>query len=71
MRLSPAIACLLALCCGAACAETYYADPANGKAANPGSKAAPWGALEEVVSSGSLARLKGGDTLLLRGGKHG
>lgn len=71
MRLSPAIACLLALCCGAACAETFYADPANGKAGNPGSKAAPWGALEEVVSSGALAKLKGGDTLLLRGGKHG
>ncbi len=70
MRLLLAIA-VLALCCSVACAETYYADPANGKAANPGSKTAPWGALEEVVSCGALAKLKGGDTLLLCGGKHG
>lgn len=71
MRLNLAIYGVLALFCAVACAETYYADPVNGKAGSPGSKAAPWGALEEVISSGALARLKGGDTLLLRGGKHG
>ena len=70
MRLKFAIACVLALCCGAAFGETYFADPVNGKAGNPGSKTTPWGALEEVVTSGALAKLKGGDTLLLHGGKH-
>ncbi|KAA0209552.1 right-handed parallel beta-helix repeat-containing protein [bacterium] len=71
MRHCTALALLLALFAPCAAAETYYADPLHGKAANAGSRQAPWGSLEEVIATGSLARLKGGDTLLLRGGKHG
>ncbi|MBX3459931.1 MAG: right-handed parallel beta-helix repeat-containing protein [Planctomycetes bacterium] len=69
MRFRLLAAALLA--CAPLCAETYYADPAAGKSSNPGSKAAPWGALEDVIASGALAKLKPGDTLLLRGGLHG
>ncbi|MBI3829846.1 MAG: right-handed parallel beta-helix repeat-containing protein [Planctomycetes bacterium] len=52
-------------------AATYYADPEKGKPDNDGSAAAPWRTLEEVAKSGKLAKLKGGDTLLLATGKHG
>jgi len=52
-------------------AATYYSDPAAGTAAGDGSAEAPWPKLQEVVSGGKLARLQGGDTLLLRSGNHG
>ncbi|MBK8208466.1 MAG: right-handed parallel beta-helix repeat-containing protein [Planctomycetes bacterium] len=51
-----------------ASAETYYVDPEQGKDSNNGSKAAPWGTLEEVMAAG---RVKAGDTVLLKDGDHG
>ncbi|MEZ5993652.1 MAG: right-handed parallel beta-helix repeat-containing protein [Planctomycetota bacterium] len=63
---------LLAALFACAChAETFYVDPANGKASNNGSKNAPWNTLEDVVNSGLLRNVKGGDTILLRSGYHG
>ena len=52
-------------------AATYYSDPAAGTAAGDGSAEAPWPKLQEVASAGKLAKLQGGDTLLLRSGNHG
>ncbi|MCF7731767.1 MAG: hypothetical protein K9N23_08765 [Akkermansiaceae bacterium] len=54
-----------------ASAATYYSDPATGTAAGDGSATAPWPKLQELADGGKLARLHGGDTLLLRGGNHG
>ncbi len=63
------------LLCGsvvfAAGGVTYYSDPVKGNSGNPGSADKPWPALSEVVKSGKLKSLKGGDTLLLRSGVHG
>ncbi len=52
-------------------AEIYYSDPTAGTAQGTGSAQAPWPALSEMIKSGALAKLKGGDTLLLRTGNHG
>jgi len=57
--------------CSSAFAETYYADPARGKADGDGSRDKPWSTLAEVISQGKLKTLKGGDTLLLADGYHG
>jgi hypothetical protein len=55
----------------AARAADYFADPMQGRAENPGTASAPWRTLAEVVSSGQIQQLKGGDTLWLRDGFHG
>lgn len=52
-------------------AATYYCDPVAGDSKNDGSATSPWPKLEDVVQSGKMAQLKGGDTLLLRSGNHG
>lgn len=52
-------------------AATYHSDPVAGRAAGDGSADAPWPALRDLVASGKLGKLQGGDTLLLRGGNHG
>lgn len=61
------------LCAALATAEgrTFYADPLKGDMANDGSQNRPWRSLAEVAAGGQLARLKPGDTLLLRSGRHG
>ncbi|MCW8132071.1 MAG: right-handed parallel beta-helix repeat-containing protein [Planctomycetota bacterium] len=65
------LACLLVTCACSTRAATFYSDPEKGQASNDGSAAAPWGALESVIKNGQLAKLKGGDMLLLRSGFHG
>lgn len=67
------IACALFLCIAGtvARAETYYSDPVGGKAEGDGSAKSPWPALSEIVKDGKLAKLQGGDTLLLGTGNHG
>lgn len=50
---------------------TLYSDPLHGRTENPGTAESPWPALAEATSSGMLAALKGGDTLLLKDGPHG
>lgn len=64
------LACVLAFA-ALAHAETFYVDPLNGKATNPGTKAAPWRTLQEVVASGGLRAVKPGDTIALKTGFHG
>lgn len=67
-------ACLLAcvfVLAAALSAETFFVDPLNGKAGNPGTKAAPWRTLQEVVESGGLRAVKPGDTVALKSGLHG
>lgn len=54
-----------------ALAATYYSDPVTGTAAGDGSATAPWPKLQELAGGEKFARLKGGDTLLLRSGNHG
>jgi len=54
-----------------ALAATYYSDPVTGTAAGDGSAGAPWPKLQELASGGNIAKLQGGDTLLLRSGNHG
>lgn len=62
---------IVALFSAEAHAAVYVCDPAGGQASNPGTADAPWGALSEVASSGKLGKLQGGDTVLLRSGRHG
>ena len=45
-------------------AATYYL-ATDGNNSNPGTRAKPWGSLQE-----SIWRMKGGDTLIIRGGKY-
>ncbi|MCU0780264.1 MAG: right-handed parallel beta-helix repeat-containing protein [Akkermansiaceae bacterium] len=52
-------------------AATYYSDPAAGSSAGDGSADAPWPMLQTAAKDGKLAKLQGGDTLLLRSGNHG
>ncbi|MEK7413248.1 MAG: hypothetical protein AAB263_08020 [Planctomycetota bacterium] len=63
------LACLIIIC--SLPAETYYADPVNGKSTGNGSSSAPWPGLADLVANQTLSRLRGGDTLLLRSGDHG
>jgi hypothetical protein len=51
-------------------AATYFSDPAAGEGGDGGAQS-PWGALDQVVKSGHLRKLKPGDTLLLKSGFHG
>ncbi len=69
LRIASAI--FLCVACGVARAETYYSDPVGGKAEADGSAKTPWPALSEIVKDGKLAKLQGGDTLLLGTGNHG
>jgi hypothetical protein len=71
LNVSTRFAALALLICAPAFAETYHVDPAKGAADGDGSAAKPWKTLEEVASSGQLAKLKGGDTVLLKSGYHG
>lgn len=71
MRLGIALLSAVVIVARLSCAATYYADPEKGSPDNDGSAAAPWRTLEEAVKGGKLAKLKGGDTLLLASGKHG
>lgn len=64
------LACVFVLA-AALSAETFFVDPLNGKAGNPGTKAAPWRTLQEVVESGGLRAVKPGDTVALKSGLHG
>ncbi|WP_329426893.1 RICIN domain-containing protein [Streptosporangium sp. NBC_01495] len=54
---------------GSATGATYYVDPANGSAGNPGTAAAPWRTLQEVFASGRT--FGSGDVIYLRSGNHG
>jgi len=60
---------LLSLCCLGN--ETYYANPSVKKASSNGTKAKPWGSLEEAISKGYFKKVKPGDTVLLLSGFHG
>ena len=50
--------------------NTYFIDPVHGKASNPGTAAAPWDTLQNVLAQ-KKAILKGGDVLNLMSGNHG
>jgi hypothetical protein len=52
-------------------AETYFSDPAVEASSGDGSANAPWPRLQTAAKDGKLAKLQGGDTLLLRSGNHG
>ena len=69
----PILAALLGLVLTlqAAPAATYYSDPAAGSSAGDGSANTPRPMLQTAAKDGKLAKLQGGDTLLLRSGNHG
>jgi preprotein translocase subunit YajC len=52
-------------------AATFYVDPARGKAGGNGSAKRPWRTLQEVVTRGTLRKVKPGDVIFLRSGYHG
>ena len=52
-------------------AAPYYSDAGAKSPAGDGSANAPWPMLQTAAKDGKLAKLQGGDTLLLRSGNHG
>lgn len=66
------------------CAATYYCDPANGRPDGDGSAERPWGTVQSIIEARLIelrtprgepgkpsARVRAGDTVLLRSGWHG
>lgn len=69
---------------GGVCAATYYCDPANGSPDGDGSAERPWGTVQSIIEARLIelrnargepgrpsAKVKAGDTVLLRSGWHG